>query len=159
GNQVAVVFAVKGRDGEEVNPRSSELNISPDQINNESSAPGIDHRHRSGANYLVLCRAAHSNENRMKAGIGLRFRSAMPSPYVSQLRYDEDMSRSRRTTTQMVHARVEPKLKSAAEQVFAELGLSTTEAIRLFLKQVQLHRGLPFPVSVPNKETIAAMAE
>jgi DNA-damage-inducible protein J len=61
--------------------------------------------------------------------------------------------------TQMVHARIEPKLKRSAERVFTKLGISTTEAIRLFLKQVELHKGLPFPVSIPNEETIAAMME
>ena len=38
--------------------------------------------------------------------------------------------------TQMVHARIDPKLKKSAERVFTDLGISTTEAIRLFLKQV-----------------------
>ena len=61
--------------------------------------------------------------------------------------------------TQMVHARIEPKLKRSAERVFTELGISTTEAIRLFLKQVELYQGLPFPISIPNRETIAAMRE
>jgi DNA-damage-inducible protein J len=61
--------------------------------------------------------------------------------------------------TQMVHARIEPALKKSAERIFTEIGISTTEAIRLFLKQVQLHKGLPFPVSIPNEETIAAMNE
>ncbi len=61
--------------------------------------------------------------------------------------------------TLMIHARIDPRLKKSAETIFSELGISTTEAIRLFLKQVELHRGLPFPVSVPNEETLAAMAE
>jgi DNA-damage-inducible protein J len=61
--------------------------------------------------------------------------------------------------TLMIHARVEPKLKRSAERVFSEIGMTTTEAIRLFLKQVELHKGLPFPVSVPNAETVAAMRE
>lgn len=61
--------------------------------------------------------------------------------------------------TLMIHARIDPKLKKAAESVFSEIGISTTEAIRLFLKQVELHNGLPFPVSIPNEETIAAVAE
>jgi len=61
--------------------------------------------------------------------------------------------------TQMVHARIDPRLKKSAERVFREIGISTTEAIRLFLKQVELHRGLPFPVSIPNAETVAAMME
>ena len=61
--------------------------------------------------------------------------------------------------TQMVHARIDPRLKKAAERVFTKIGISTTEAIRLFLKQVELHKGLPFPVSIPNAETVAAMTE
>ena len=61
--------------------------------------------------------------------------------------------------TQMVHARIDPQLKKAAERVFTKIGISTTEAIRLFLKQVELHKGLPFPVSIPNAETVAAMME
>jgi DNA-damage-inducible protein J len=61
--------------------------------------------------------------------------------------------------TLMIHARVEPKLKRSAERIFSEIGMTTTEAIRLFLKQVELHKGLPFPVSVPNAETVAAMRE
>jgi DNA-damage-inducible protein J len=59
----------------------------------------------------------------------------------------------------MIHARVEPKLKKSVERIFSDLGISTTEAIRLFLKQVVLHRGLPFPVAMPNAETLEAMRE
>jgi DNA-damage-inducible protein J len=61
--------------------------------------------------------------------------------------------------TRMMHARIDPKLKKSAERIFADIGISTTEAIRLFLKQVELYRGLPFPVSIPNEETVAAMLE
>jgi len=59
----------------------------------------------------------------------------------------------------MIHARVEPKLKKSVERIFSDLGISTTEAIRLFLKQVVLHRGLPFPVAMPNAETPEAMRD
>jgi DNA-damage-inducible protein J len=61
--------------------------------------------------------------------------------------------------TQMIHARIDPRLKKSAERIFSKIGISTTEAIRLFLKQVELHKGLPFPVSIPNEETVAAMIE
>ncbi len=61
--------------------------------------------------------------------------------------------------TQMVHARIDPRLKNSAERIFTRIGISTTEAIRLFLKQVELHKGLPFPVAIPNEETVAAMME
>jgi len=61
--------------------------------------------------------------------------------------------------TEMIHARIDTKLKRSAGRIFSKIGISTTEAIRLFLKQVELHRGLPFSVAVPNEETVAAMAE
>jgi len=61
--------------------------------------------------------------------------------------------------TQMIHARIDPKLKRSAERVFSRIGISTTEAIRLFLRQVELHEGLPFPVRIPNEETVRAMRE
>ncbi len=61
--------------------------------------------------------------------------------------------------TEMIRARVEPELKSQAEEVFSGLGLSPTEAITLFYRQVTLHRGLPFAVKVPNAETIVALRQ
>ena len=59
----------------------------------------------------------------------------------------------------MIRARVEPDLKRKAEELFSELGLSTTEAITLFYKQVTVHRGLPFDVRVPNAETLEALRQ
>jgi DNA-damage-inducible protein J len=64
-----------------------------------------------------------------------------------------------REKTRMVHARIDPRLKKSAERIFTRIGISTTEAIRLFLRQVELHKGLPFAVSIPNEETVAAMRE
>ena len=52
-----------------------------------------------------------------------------------------------------VRARIEPNLKNKAEKVFRELGLSTTQAINLFYKQVELRNGLPFEIVIPNKTT------
>jgi DNA-damage-inducible protein J len=53
----------------------------------------------------------------------------------------------------MIRARIEPHLKAEAESIFEELGLSITEAITLFYKQVKLNRGLPFEVRIPNQTT------
>ena len=53
----------------------------------------------------------------------------------------------------MVRARVEPKLKLDAERLFESLGLSATQAITLFYKQVSLRKGLPFNVAIPNATT------
>ena len=61
--------------------------------------------------------------------------------------------------TATIHARIEPRLKDDAEEVFASFGLSATEAINLFYRQVSLRRDLPFPVRRPNAETRAAMRE
>ena len=61
--------------------------------------------------------------------------------------------------TEMIRARVEPDLKHDAEAVFAQLGLSATEAIRLFYKQVTLQHGLPFAVKIPNAETREALRQ
>jgi len=58
--------------------------------------------------------------------------------------------------TGIISARVDPKLKHSAERVFKELGLTTTQAITLFYKQVELERGLPFAVRVPNDVTAEA---
>ena len=61
--------------------------------------------------------------------------------------------------TEMALARVEPELKREAEETFSALGLSATEAITLFYKQVALHRGLPFAVRVPNAATTEAIRQ
>ena len=61
--------------------------------------------------------------------------------------------------TEMIRARVEPELKQAAESVLKELGLTPTDAITLFYKQVTLIHGLPFAVQLPNAETRAAMQD
>ncbi len=50
----------------------------------------------------------------------------------------------------VVQARMHPDLKAAAESVFAHLGLSPSEAIRVFYKQVELHQGLPFDLKIPT---------
>lgn len=43
-----------------------------------------------------------------------------------------------------VRARVDDRLKRESEKILDALGLTTTEAIRIFLHQVRLHKGLPF---------------
>ena len=63
------------------------------------------------------------------------------------------------TKTAYIAARIEPKLKKSAEGVLAKLGVSTTEAITIFMQQVVLRKGLPFDVRIPNAETRAAFAE
>ncbi len=61
--------------------------------------------------------------------------------------------------TKSISARIDPLLKRGAEEVFDELGLTASQAITLFYKQVQLRQGLPFRVMLPNSETKAALVE
>ena len=55
--------------------------------------------------------------------------------------------------TATIRARIEPELKTRVENIFEKLGLTTTEAINLFYKQVELQQGLPFEVKIPNSIT------
>ena len=51
-----------------------------------------------------------------------------------------------------IRARIPRPLKQDTDAVFKLLGISSSEAIRMFLTQVSLRRGLPFPVAVPEVE-------
>jgi DNA-damage-inducible protein J len=63
--------------------------------------------------------------------------------------------------TSTIHLRVEPAIKADVEKLLNRLGLSTTDAINIFLNQIVLTGGLPFPVKLPqpNVITLAAMKE
>lgn len=55
--------------------------------------------------------------------------------------------------TATARARLEPEVKEEAEKILDECGLSVSEAIGLFYRQVILHHGLPFQVQNFNQET------
>ena len=61
--------------------------------------------------------------------------------------------------TDRIDACIESDLKKAAEEVFSKLGVTPSDAIRIFYKQVELHQGFPFDVKIPNAETLAAIEE
>ncbi len=61
--------------------------------------------------------------------------------------------------TAVISARINPELKRGAEQVFQELGLTASQAITLFYRQVELQGGLPFTVKVPNETTRRALKD
>ena len=58
-----------------------------------------------------------------------------------------------------VRARVDSNLKQEVEEILKEIGLSTSQAITLFLKRIKYERGIPFELKVPNATTIQAMEE
>jgi len=59
--------------------------------------------------------------------------------------------------TSAVHARIEPQTKEKAEEILRSLGLTPTEAIRIFYTQISLRGGLPFPITIPNKLTASTL--
>ncbi len=56
--------------------------------------------------------------------------------------------------TAMIRARTEPGLKKDVEKIFNMLGITSTEAINIFYRQVRLRKGIPFEIKIPNKETL-----
>jgi len=80
---------------------------------------------------------------------GLQIPVEYYGPY--RLLFYEEVIKMAKTAT--VRARVNPELKVEVERLFKELGLSTTEAINLFYRQVRLRNGLPFSVVIPNETT------
>ena len=67
--------------------------------------------------------------------------------------------RSKGAKTGMIRARVSPELKAQAEGILAEIGLSSSDAIRMFYKQVTLRQGLPFEARIPNATTRKALRD
>ncbi|GHU06134.1 hypothetical protein AGMMS50225_00010 [Betaproteobacteria bacterium] len=62
-------------------------------------------------------------------------------------------------TTAMVHVRVNEQIKAQAAETLAAMGLSVSDAVRVFLMRVVADKQMPFALKVPNAETRAAMAE
>ncbi len=63
------------------------------------------------------------------------------------------------TKTAAITVRLDPQVKKQAQAVLDELGLTTTQAVSLFFKQISLNKGLPFAVEIPNEETIQAIED
>ena len=55
--------------------------------------------------------------------------------------------------------RIDPDIKNKAAEYLKQMGLTTSEATRLFLHSVVLHKGLPFDLRLPNEETVTAIQE
>jgi len=63
------------------------------------------------------------------------------------------------STTTMVHVRLDEQMKEQAAETLAAMGLSISDAVRVFLTRVVAEQQLPFALKVPNSETRRAMAE
>ena len=63
------------------------------------------------------------------------------------------------TATKMLHIRVDDDLRDDAAAIFDSLGLTMSEAVRLFLHRAVVSQGLPLELKVPNERTRAALQE
>ena len=67
---------------------------------------------------------------------------------------DDDMA-----TTTMIHVRVDEKIKAQATETLATMGLTVSDAVRVFLTRIVADRELPFAIKAPNTNSRAAIAE
>lgn len=58
--------------------------------------------------------------------------------------------------TSMITARVDADKRKVAEDVFAELGISTSGAVNLFICAVARTHGIPFPLVTTPEATVSA---
>ena len=68
-------------------------------------------------------------------------------------------TRQGKRRTGMVRAQIDPELKAEAEAVLAEMGMSVTDAIRVYYRQIALSKGLPFDGLIPNAETAQSIRD
>ena len=61
--------------------------------------------------------------------------------------------------TAMLHVRIEENTKDEAALALQSMGLSMSDAVRLFLRRVVIDQALPLELKVPNAQTMAAMKE
>ena len=61
--------------------------------------------------------------------------------------------------TSMLHIRVDDDIKEQATVALSAMGLSMSDAVRLFLRRVVIDQAFPLELKVPNAETLAAMEE
>ncbi len=59
--------------------------------------------------------------------------------------------------TAQIYTRMEPDLKKRALRILSKLGISTTDAIRIYFQQIVDSNGIPFDVKIPNSKTRQAM--
>jgi DNA-damage-inducible protein J len=58
-----------------------------------------------------------------------------------------------------IQVRLDKRTKDQAQKVFRMLDISMSEAVKLFLRQVAFHGGIPFEIKIPNAVTDKALRE
>ena len=63
------------------------------------------------------------------------------------------------TQSSMLHIRVDDETKTQAAAALAYMGMSVSDAVRIFLRRVVVDQAFPIELKVPNAETRVAMNE
>ena len=58
-----------------------------------------------------------------------------------------------------VSVRIQPEVKTETDKILRSLGVTPTEAITMFYRQINMRRGLPFPVEIPNEVSRQAIQD
>ena len=62
-------------------------------------------------------------------------------------------------TTTMVHVRLDEEVKAQATETLASMGLTLSDAVRVFLTRVVADKELPFAIQAPNAASRVAIQE
>ena len=73
--------------------------------------------------------------------------------------WSESEGESRARNTSRVRVRGDKDVKEQAAEALATMGLSGSDAVRLFLRRGVVEQAFPLELKVPNAETRAAMEE
>lgn len=63
------------------------------------------------------------------------------------------------TKTITIRTTIDPAVKKETDAILKSLGLTMSEAIRLFLNQIRQEKAFPFEIRVPTAETRQALRE
>jgi DNA-damage-inducible protein J len=63
------------------------------------------------------------------------------------------------TQSSIVRSRIQKDVKDNAQEVLSRMGLSMSDALRLFLHQVVAEQRIPFDIKLPKEKTLAALAD
>lgn len=73
---------------------------------------------------------------------------------VHHLKHDNNTVRNT-----VVRARINSDVKDNVENILSQLGLTMSEAISMYMAQIQIAEGIPFAVNIPNKTTLKILAD
>jgi DNA-damage-inducible protein J len=59
----------------------------------------------------------------------------------------------------VIRSRIDPDIKAKATELFKTMGLTISEAIRLFVYQSVAEKRIPFSINIPNAKTKAILTK